>query len=194
MRPRECREFLGRLGEAIDGGADPHAAGCGWCAARLRAAREQARVLRALAAPPTPAALSTPAFLAAVHARANEAAEQRLRAVLGAGITPLPAPAADWDQPLATPELAAQLRNGLRSGPAPGWLWARIRTDVGNWRRGRRRVSRLRFAVAAAAVVIGGLLVFKNEGTYPAAKPVFVKISEPLDTALLGGGWTALGR
>jgi hypothetical protein len=192
----ECRRFLRRLAEAADDHrADPHASRCRWCAARLAAARRYGDLLRSLPPPPPPAALATPELFAAILARASERVEEDLGAILHAGMAAVPAPAdASWREPMATPELAARLRDGLRGGPAPGWRWVRIRADVRTWRVGRRRAARLRVGLLAAALLVGAFLAFRTEGTYPPAEPVFVKVTEPLDAALIGGGWTRLGR
>ena len=167
--PAECRRFLQTL-DAAASAADSnpaHAAACASCAARLRAARANAAALRAMPAPPVPAELASAEFLAGIYQRASEDAESRLGTVLGAGLTPVEAPAdVIWQRSEDRPEIAASLRS-LPPVRTPGWLWSRIRGDVAPTEVPARWTGGLRVAaglVAAALLVSAALIIHNADG------------------------------
>ncbi len=194
---RDCRAFLADLDlhgqRKLAGQPVPHEDSCRSCAALLRSTVSQIRALRNLASPPNPDELSSPGFLQRIYERAGQAAETQVRPVLGRVLTRQTAPTdADWLAAEDAEEVAGTLAQSLPNGPAPGWLWMRIKSDVRAARiQGRRRaqVSRgIRVLGLLAASVLVSVLALRpflvtpeTPGEQELSVPRFMTVAEPLD-------------
>ena len=203
--PAACARFLDGLADWASGAARPdaeHVRGCGSCADRVRAARCTATLLKTLAAPELPAELAAPQFLERIHEAITAAsAASSYGEALEASITPKAMPLdPGWEgaalaaTPRSSPPLAL-----LAAKAAPGWLWARIRSDLRAGLVERRSLRRRSFAmrtVAAALLIAGiGIALWANHragagpgGTKSPMSPVgvddivFVTVDTPFAT------------
>ncbi len=192
---RDCRAFLEDLdlhaGTALRGEIVPHADSCGSCAALLRSTVSHIRALRHLPSPAIPDQLSSPHFLQRIYQRAGHAAEKQVRPVLEQVLTPQTAPSdADWLAAENAEEIAGALARSLPNGPAPGWLWMRIKSEVMTRIEGRRRARLARrirvLGLLAASVLVSvfalrPFLVTGSLATESPATPQFVRVLDPLD-------------
>ncbi len=195
--PLPAVELERRL-DAVCSGLDPRAAAT--LSRRARIANAHARLLTALPAPAVPRAELDRRVLGSLHEGVVADSESRLRDgplgdLIAAGFAPVAAPAeVDWAT-AAVEELLSR-SNGAADrihGPAatPGWLWARIRSELQAYRGGllarARRAPRAmltRAGLAAATIAITALLVHVL-WTSKAPRPddisiQFVRVDRPL--------------
>ena len=168
-RSPACREFLGGhlLDNLSDSASQPlasapgHAAECASCRDHWLAAHRVVGLLRGLAAPALPEELRSPGFLARIH----ESSLHRLEVgaagqALQAGILPVAMPEdRGWEEAAISKQPQLRALQQLEPKTAPGWLWARIRSDLrvglSVQRRQHRRALALR--VVAASLLVSGL-------------------------------------
>lgn len=177
-----CREFLGGefLNHLSDSPQQPssvpgHAADCASCREHWVAAQRAAGLLRGLAAPTPPEELRSPAFLAKIHESSLQDLEHgALGQALQAGIRPVAMPEdRGWEDAAISEQPQLWALQQLEPKTAPGWLWARIRSDLrvglNAQRIQHRRALALR-AVAAGLLVSGLALLFWSR-PWPADLP-----------------------
>lgn len=180
--PSECRSFLCNLADHLASGAEPqHVRSCRACAERLRAASHQEVLLRRVGRPAVPAALRSPAFLAALHERiAADCEASPLGAAVARVLTPATPPAS---LPWPEQSLPAHLGDPAADGqPAPARLWSRVRDRILGEVHARRQAHRRLYAASAAAAVLvsaAALQFLSNDGTSEVPEPVLVRVDSP---------------
>lgn len=156
-------------GEAADGG-DP----------RVAAICRVGEVLRRLPAPIPPRELHTAAFYEGILERATAGAARDIGApILRAAFEPAGAEQdVSWIESEASPLVVRALRSPIPA--TPGWLLARIRSDLKATRPTRLRPAGTWLA-AAAVLVLAGLFAVRH-GTPRPAELVFHQVERPLST------------
>lgn len=206
--PAACRQFLIELDEfataELPAVAAAHLTECLSCAHRLRAARENAVLLRDLDSPEIPAEVRSPEMLSRIYERSTERSERQHGDVLRAALGPVRAPGdavwLDSDHSALEPSLRAVFTRAN----SPGWMWRRIRAALAEDepKPRNRRVMLQRVGLAAAALLICSLLLVENplgttatkQGTSPLITVVFETISEPFEPAFSLGSLAEAGR
>lgn len=174
--------------EGAGGAAAEHSAVCRSCAARLRAARRLAGLLRQ--PPSVPQRVREPGFLAGIHERVVAEFESApLGSAVEAELSVISS--APRDAEILVPgverrSMGAQIAAAAPALPVPGWLWARVRQRVMEERkaasrqalRGPYRVRKLALVVVTtAAAAVLALTLLPRHGTQIEPQIVFVDVT-----------------
>ena len=144
--------------------------------------------------------------LSGIYERVNADYETELGDTLRETFGPVDAPeGVSWtpDHELSS-GLEPSLRSALEGAQTPGWMWRRIRAQIEaeQVQRQSRRSVPVRLALAAAAVLVSGLLLFENPFTsggaapteYPLIPVVFQMSNEPFESGLSLDQLAEVGR
>lgn len=136
--------------------------------------------LRRLPKPTPPAELHTAAFYERILERATAAAARDIGApILRAAFEPAGAGEdVSWVEAEASPLVTRALRSPVPA--TPGWLFARIRSDLRAARPVRLRPT-WTWVAAAAVLVVAGLFAVRH-GTPRPAELVFHQVDRPIST------------
>lgn len=199
--PAECRRFLVQLASHAELAEPPaHAQTCSSCRRHWAAARRQSGWLRHLPRERVPAQAGG---IEAVYDRIIQSGERSLGNAVRKALEPAQAPAdAIWQELDASPELGPSLRRLWPVRPVPGWMWGRIRAQLGRGPRPRLlRISSARAGLIAAAILVSAAALFLRPdrteimgGTPSLDRVVWDLRSEPIDPAFSLHALAAIGR